>query len=115
MPHWHGGQRRFMKNRRKHSKQEVAMRRIAVLALWPFAASADETIEALDGRRFLLKDDGTYERVVSGPCSEPGYMQIDDGYRGAEKAIKALVEVQSSICIIGPLRIIKATRQLNYG
>ena len=53
------------------------MRKLALLVFWPFVASADEAIEALDGRRFLLKDNGTYERIVSGPCSEPGYQQID--------------------------------------
>ena len=80
------------------------MRKLALLILWPFIALADETIETLDGRRFLLKDNGTYELVISGPCSEPGYQQIDHNYRKALNAIDALIKSKAKLCFVGNIR-----------
>ena len=88
------------------------MKRVIVLgAILAGPAFADETVQTTDGRKLLLRDNGTYE-VLPVPklaCGEPErYREIDRHNSNLRSELRRLAAQKQKLCIVVDLRLNRA-------
>jgi hypothetical protein len=81
---------------------------VGLLMLWPSLALADEVVETKDGRRLLLRDNGTYEVAPSQGvrCKNlDDFQELDYRDRGDISALMNVMHARQLVCQVGDVKL----------